>query len=89
MTALTNLYHLHCFKCDECGKTLEKGDEFMLKDDRLFCKNDFQANQADGESDADSSLGKIFFILKLGCSHIVKSHKEPSFQEISLLIVLK
>jgi len=51
MKALHNVYHLDCFKCDECGDKLEKGDEFILKENKLFCSADF--NVAEQRSDID------------------------------------
>ncbi|XP_048587095.1 LIM homeobox transcription factor 1-beta isoform X2 [Nematostella vectensis] len=41
MRALGNVYHLHCFVCTMCGHILEKGQEFALKDNKLYCKADF------------------------------------------------
>ncbi len=54
-----NVYHLHCFKCDECGRTLEKGDEFGLKDRRLFCKDDLDGIKHEKESFSDSTIGEL------------------------------
>jgi hypothetical protein len=33
-------YHLNCFKCVACEKILQKGDEFALRGDGIYCKND-------------------------------------------------
>ncbi|XP_020915885.1 LIM homeobox transcription factor 1-beta isoform X3 [Exaiptasia diaphana] len=41
MRALGNVYHLQCFVCAMCGHVLEKGQEFALKDNQLYCKLDF------------------------------------------------
>lgn len=41
MRALGNVYHLHCFVCAMCGHVLEKGQEFALKDNKLYCKMDY------------------------------------------------
>lgn len=51
MKALDKIYHVDCFKCDECGDRLEKGDEFILKDEKLYCSADF--NVAEQRSDID------------------------------------
>ncbi len=60
MRAHQNVYHLHCFKCDECGRTLEKGDEFGLKDRRLFCKEDLEElKQEEKGSVSDSTIGRF------------------------------
>ena len=42
MRALGNVYHLQCFVCAMCGHRLEKGQEFALKDNKLYCKEDFE-----------------------------------------------
>ncbi|XP_065646334.1 LIM/homeobox protein lim-6 isoform X3 [Hydra vulgaris] len=37
----TNLFHIDCFKCQDCGKMLEKGEEYVFKNQKLLCKADF------------------------------------------------
>jgi hypothetical protein len=39
-------YHLNCFKCIICDSLLQKGDEFVLKNEGIYCKNhcDFHTN---------------------------------------------
>ena len=37
----TIYYHLNCFKCLVCDKVLQKGDEFVLRNEGIYCKNDF------------------------------------------------
>ena len=46
----TNLFHIDCFKCEECGNKLEKGDEFVFKDKKLFCRADLNVveHKSDG-----------------------------------------
>lgn len=41
MRALSNVYHLRCFTCVTCDQQLKKGDEFVLKENRLYCKEDY------------------------------------------------
>jgi len=41
MRALGNVYHIQCFVCTMCGHQLEKGQEFALKDNNLYCKEDY------------------------------------------------
>ncbi|XP_018012456.2 insulin gene enhancer protein ISL-1 [Hyalella azteca] len=43
MRARSKIYHLDCFRCVACGKQLLPGDEFALRDDGLYCKQDFDA----------------------------------------------
>ncbi|KAI4872422.1 hypothetical protein NFI96_017757 [Prochilodus magdalenae] len=42
MRALESVYHLGCFCCCVCEKQLCKGDEFVLKEGQLLCKNDYE-----------------------------------------------
>uniref|UniRef100_A0A4W4GXU2 LIM homeobox transcription factor 1, beta b n=3 Tax=Electrophorus TaxID=8004 RepID=A0A4W4GXU2_ELEEL len=42
MRALECVYHLGCFCCCICERQLCKGDEFLLKDGQLLCKNDYE-----------------------------------------------
>lgn len=42
MRAKTKIYHVDCFKCDACQKNLRPGDEFALRHDGLFCKEDHE-----------------------------------------------
>ena len=60
MKALQYVYHIDCFKCHECGDKLEKGDEFLLKDDKLYCSSDF--NVAEQRSDSKISLLHVHFL---------------------------
>ena len=63
MKALHKIYHVECFKCDECGDRLEKGDEFILKEDKLYCSADF--NVAEQRSDSKYLLlNRILHSLK-------------------------
>lgn len=34
-------YHLNCFKCIACDRTMQKGDEFVLRPEGIYCKFDF------------------------------------------------
>ena len=62
MKALQYVYHIDCFKCHECGDKLEKGDEFLLKDDKLYCSSDF--NVAEQRSDSKNSFWQVRIFLK-------------------------
>lgn len=42
MRALDYVYHLSCFLCVGCGRQLQKGDQFVIRSGRLFCRPDFE-----------------------------------------------
>ncbi|KOB75745.1 Lim homeobox protein [Operophtera brumata] len=45
--AQTHVYHLRCFACAACARTLNTGDEFYLMEDgKLVCKPDYEAARA-------------------------------------------
>ncbi|XP_039483335.1 LIM/homeobox protein Lhx3 isoform X2 [Drosophila santomea] len=47
--AQDNVYHLQCFLCAMCSRTLNTGDEFYLMEDRkLICKRDYEEAKAKG-----------------------------------------
>ncbi|XP_017487422.1 PREDICTED: LIM/homeobox protein Lhx3 isoform X1 [Rhagoletis zephyria] len=47
--AQDNVYHLQCFLCTICSRTLNTGDEFYLMEDRkLICKRDYEEAKAKG-----------------------------------------
>lgn len=50
MRALGNVYHIQCFVCTMCGHRLEKGQEFALKDNILYCKDDYGKLPSKGSS---------------------------------------
>lgn len=52
MRALGNVYHLQCFVCAMCGQRLVKGQEFALKDNKLYCKEDYGKLPTKGSSNS-------------------------------------
>ncbi|XP_033235696.1 LIM/homeobox protein Lhx3 isoform X5 [Drosophila pseudoobscura] len=47
--AQDHVYHLQCFLCAMCSRTLNTGDEFYLMEDRkLICKRDYEEAKAKG-----------------------------------------
>lgn len=42
MRAKTKIYHVDCFRCTACERQLVPGDEFALREDGLFCKEDHE-----------------------------------------------
>ncbi|CAG4998932.1 unnamed protein product, partial [Parnassius apollo] len=47
--AQAHVYHMRCFACAACARTLNTGDEFYLMEDgKLVCKPDYEAARAKG-----------------------------------------
>ncbi|CAG2171516.1 unnamed protein product [Oppiella nova] len=46
MRALDHIYHINCFLCVGCGRQLQKGDQFVIRGGRLFCRPDFEKEMA-------------------------------------------
>lgn len=43
MKVNSKIFHLPCFRCDACSRTLNRGEHFtILKDETLLCKSDFE-----------------------------------------------
>ncbi|XP_022238737.1 LIM homeobox transcription factor 1-beta-like [Limulus polyphemus] len=42
MRALDYVYHISCFTCVGCGRQLQKGDQFVIRNGRLYCRPDFE-----------------------------------------------
>ncbi|XP_041976551.1 LIM/homeobox protein Lhx3 isoform X3 [Aricia agestis] len=52
--AQAHVYHLRCFACAACARTLNTGDEFYLMEDgKLVCKPDYEAARAKGDGSLD------------------------------------
>ncbi len=43
MRAKDRVYHVDCFHCVACCQPLRPGDEFAMRLEGLFCKNDHEA----------------------------------------------
>ena len=54
MRAKNKIFHLECFRCVACDKQLVPGDEFALRPEGLFCKED-HANNSDLNPVPDSN----------------------------------
>lgn len=52
MRAKNKIFHLECFRCVACEKQLVPGDEFALRDDGLFCREDHQENDPRANKDS-------------------------------------
>lgn len=65
--AQDNVYHLQCFLCAMCSRTLNTGDEFYLMEDRkLICKRDYEEAKAKGKR--SPSLSHISLVTSLDSS---------------------
>ena len=42
MRARTNVYHLECFACQECGHRFCVGDQIFLHDNKILCGPDYE-----------------------------------------------
>lgn len=42
MRAVDNVFHLKCFICVVCGTRLQKGDQYVIKSQQLFCRPDYE-----------------------------------------------
>lgn len=42
MRARDSVYHLSCFTCSTCNKTLTTGDHFGMKDSPVYCRTHFE-----------------------------------------------
>ena len=40
MRAKNKIFHLDCFRCSACEKQLVPGDEYSLRHEELYCKDD-------------------------------------------------
>jgi insulin gene enhancer protein ISL-1 len=64
MRAKHCVFHVDCFRCGYCDHRLVPGEEFALKDDQLFCKNDCEQHHQDTkpvtscDQSADSAFGR-------------------------------
>ncbi|XP_074858973.1 LIM/homeobox protein Lhx9 isoform X2 [Carettochelys insculpta] len=43
MRARESVYHLSCFTCATCNKTLSTGDHFGMRDSRVYCRAHFES----------------------------------------------
>ncbi|XP_062854641.1 LIM homeobox transcription factor 1, beta b isoform X1 [Trichomycterus rosablanca] len=74
MRALECVYHLNCFCCCVCDRQLRKGDEFVLKDGQLLCKNDYEKEKdflgsvSPDDSDSEKSEDEELDIKTEKCS---------------------
>lgn len=56
MRARSKIYHMDCFRCVVCTRPLKPGDEFALREDGLFCKDDHEVLEKVGNVENGSSL---------------------------------
>jgi hypothetical protein len=69
MRTAGHVYHINCFACVVCECRLEKGQEFALKDNKLYCKEHFtqlsNMNNIKQESKCKYLKGWVYFCFKL------------------------
>lgn len=68
MRAQKSVYHVGCFCCCVCEKQLQKGDEFVLKDSQLLCRNDYEKERErlsiGSPAPSDSGKAQPFILLE-------------------------
>lgn len=42
MRAKDLVFHINCFTCASCNKTLTTGDQFGMQDDLIYCRTDYE-----------------------------------------------
>ncbi|CAG2241146.1 LHX2_9 [Mytilus edulis] len=42
MKARDLVYHINCFTCSSCHKALSTGDQFGMKENLIYCRNDYE-----------------------------------------------
>ena len=51
-------YHLNCFKCIVCERLLQKGDEFVMRNEGIYCKQDYDASNI---SFSNTNVVSVFY----------------------------
>ena len=59
MRAKNKIFHLECFRCVACDKQLVPGDEFALRPDGLFCKEDHHANSQEENNNNEHTMADL------------------------------
>ncbi len=93
MRAKNKIFHLECFRCAACEKQLVPGDEYSLRHDELFCKDDSLDNGAGGKKGIGgggngdpSSLENNNTILQHNTSNSSEDNSEGRIEDINLLM---
>ena len=68
-------YHLNCFKCIACERHLQKGDEFVLKSEGIFCKHDYEHSFQASHSTLLNRLNST--------TSSLKPYSTPQFDELT------
>ena len=55
MRAKNKIFHLECFRCIACNKQLVPGDEFALRPEGLFCKEDHNHSVNDNQEENNNN----------------------------------
>ncbi|KAJ8882628.1 hypothetical protein PR048_014440 [Dryococelus australis] len=59
MRAKTKIYHIECFRCSACERQLIPGDEFALREDGLFCKEDHEVLEKATNSENNNNTTNV------------------------------
>lgn len=64
MRARGSVYHLHCFSCCMCHHQLQKGEEYLLHNNKLFCRHHYESIPHVPEAGATGEYTNSTFWLK-------------------------
>ncbi|RNA27711.1 Insulin enhancer [Brachionus plicatilis] len=84
MRSKSSVYHYNCFSCSVCAKKLQPGDEYQLRDEQIYCKED-----ALGTAHAGSQLylASVYNTVAITPDNSVSSSYSPSQNSSSSSVV--
>ncbi|KAK2721173.1 insulin gene enhancer protein ISL-1-like [Artemia franciscana] len=59
MRARSNVYHVQCFRCTSCSRQLVPGDEFALRSDGLYCREDHETDIIGSETNNNKTFSSL------------------------------
>lgn len=55
------IFHIECFRCEQCDLKLHTGEQFGLVNEKLYCKADFETVSADGSGSPSEGKNSVCF----------------------------
>lgn len=77
-------YHLNCFKCLVCDKHLQKGEEYVLRQEGIYCKMDFEKTKFKTRFPGTSPNYNLNVQQKLNSNSNSSFNSQPSEEENSV-----